>query len=73
VVLARSYLNPGAPFSSPFVSSRVSHHLSFFLAVLTAMNGTMTSFSPALRNPPTPITSPVIRLRNLSSPELLNL
>src|SRR6478609_3814936 len=60
VVLARSYLKPGAPFRSSLVSSRDSHHLSFFLAVLTALNGTMTSFSPAPRNPPTPMTRPVI-------------
>src|SRR3974390_563154 len=59
VVLALSYLKPGAFFRSSLVSSRVSHHLSFFLAVLTAVKGTMTSFSPAPRKPPTPMTSPV--------------
>src|ERR1700755_2074121 len=60
VVLALSYLKPAALLRLSFVSSRVSHHLSFFLLILTAVNGTMTSFSPAPRKPPTPTISPVI-------------
>src|SRR3984885_5043284 len=59
VVLALSYLKPGAFFNPSLVSSRVNHHLSFRLAVFTDPNGTMTSFSPAPRKPPTPTTRPV--------------
>src|SRR6476620_2077152 len=59
VVLALSYLKPGAFLRSSLFSSSVNHHLSFFLAVFTAVNGTITSFSPIPKKPPTPITSPV--------------
>lgn len=57
-VLARSRVNPGAPFRS-LVSFSVSLHLSSFFFVLTAANGTMTSFSSTPRNPPTPMIRPV--------------
>lgn len=41
-VLAQSFLKPGAFLRSSFVSSSVSHHLSF----LADESGMMTSFSP---------------------------
>src|ERR1700742_1298483 len=60
VVLALSYEKPGALFKPSLVSSSVSHHLLSFLVFLTAVKGTITSFSPTPRKPPTPTTRPVI-------------
>src|ERR1700742_2378266 len=60
VVLALSYLKPAALLRLSLLSSRGSHHLSFFLLILTAVNGRMTSFSRAPRKPPAPTIKPVI-------------
>src|ERR1700752_732337 len=60
VVLVLLYLKPAEFFRLSFDSSSVRYHLSSFLADFTAEKGTMTSFSPAPRKPPTPTTRPVI-------------
>src|SRR5581483_11280051 len=59
-VLSRSYFRPGADFNSSFVVFIVSRFLLSLEVILTAVKGTATSFSPAPRNPPTPMMSALI-------------
>src|SRR3569832_1926807 len=60
LVLVLLYLKPVELFRLSFDSSSVRYHLSSFLLDFTAEKGTITSFSPAPRKPPTPMTRPVI-------------
>src|SRR5271165_2956255 len=60
VIALRSYLSPLAFLRASLVEFITRYHLLLFLVVArTALNGTATSFSPAPRKPPTPMTNPV--------------
>ena len=57
VVVSLSYLNPGAAFRLSLVVFMTRYIFLSFMVGCTASNATSTSFSPAPRKPPTPMTS----------------